>query len=155
MVWVCFAWMIHAILAFTSAHQVVILFMGHGTELAIAGIFFYRALSGSAVIHSIERPFYAAIAFFIVLSNLSFAYGFITSPLARIAYEDAKGGGHWMDFSRIAEDYLRVRLARVAAFFFVCCFFPLVLAFLAFRYQEHLSAALTRLFSRNVGEKLD
>ena len=147
-VFVAMAAVIHAILAFTKAHQVVILFMGHGTELAIAGIFFYRALSGAAVVHAVERPLYAAIAIFIVLSNLNFAYGLMTSPLVRMAYEDAKGGGHWMDFSRIAEDYLRVSLAKVATFFFVCCFVPLVLGFLTFRYQEHLRGAITRLFGR-------
>jgi len=147
-VFVATAGVIHAILAFTRAHQVVILFMGHGTELAIAGIFFYRALSGAAVVHSAERPLYAAIAIFMVLSNLSFAYGLMTSPLVRMAYEDAKGGGHWMDFSRIAEDYLHVSLAKVATFFFVCCFVPLVLGFLTFRYQEHLRGGITRLFVR-------
>ena len=92
--------------------------MGHGTELLIAGIFFYRALSGAAVVHSVERPLYAAIAFFIVFSDINFSYRLMTSPFARAEYADAKGGGHWMDFSRIAIDHLHVNLTSVAFLFF-------------------------------------
>jgi len=142
------AGVIHAALAFTPVHDVIILFMGHGTELGIACIFLYRALSGSAVVHSAERPLYAAVGFFILFTDLAFAYRLMTSPAERAAYEGAKGGGHWMDFSRIAEDHLNVDLAAVSFFFFLCCLFPLLLAFLAYRYQEHLHLAVTRLWAR-------
>jgi hypothetical protein len=135
----------HAACAFTSAHQVVILFMGHGTELAIAAIFLYRALSGAAVVHAAERPLYAAVGLFIVFSDLAFAYGLVTQPVQRALYEDAKGGGHWMDFSRIAEEYLHTKLSTVALFFLVCSLLPIPAGFLMFRYQEYLRAAVTRL----------
>jgi hypothetical protein len=140
--------LIHLAFTLTTLHDLTVLFMGHGTELAIAGIFFYRALSGAAVVHYVERPLYAAIAFFIVFSDLSFAYDLMTSPFARAEYGDAKGGGHWMDFSQIAEDYLRVSLTGVAGFFFLCCLVVLPMGFLAFRYQEFLRAGLRRLLAR-------
>jgi hypothetical protein len=140
--------LIHLTFTLTMLHELAVLFMGHGTELAIAGIFFYRALSGSAVIHSAERPLYAAIAFFIVFLDARFAYGLMTSPFARAEYGDAKGGGHWMDFSQIAEDHLHVSLAGVAAFFLLCSLATLPIGFLAFRYQEYLRSGLRKLLAR-------
>lgn len=139
---------IHVLLTATRLNEVTILFMGHGTELLIAGIFFYRALSGAAVVHSVERPLYAAIAFFIVFSDVGFAYQLMTSPFARAEYADAKGGGHWMDFSRIAIDHLHVNLTSVAFVFFLCCLITLPVGFLAFRYQEYLRDGLKRLVIR-------
>ncbi len=139
---------VHLACSLTQWHQVVYLFMGHGTELIIAGLFIYRALSGSAVVHFAERPLYAAIGFFIVYQGTTFAYRLMTSPLARIDYGDAKGGGHWMDFSRIAGDHLGTRLETVALFFFVCCLLPLALGYLSFRYQEHIHGFLARLLIR-------
>ncbi len=140
--------LIHLVFTLTTLHDLTVLFMGHGTELIIATVFFYRALSGAAVVHSAERPLYAAIAFFILFSDLGFAYGLMTSPFARAEYGDAKGGGHWMDFSQIAEDYLRISLTNVAGFFFLCCLVVLPIGFLAFRYQEFLRAGLKRLLTR-------
>jgi hypothetical protein len=146
--------LVHFALTITSLNQVLILFMGHGTELLIAGIFFYRALSGAAVVHSVERPLYAAIAFFIMFSDISFSYRLMTSPFARAEYADAKGGGHWMDFSRIAIDHLHVNLTSIALVFFLCCLITLPVGFLAFRYQEYLRAGLKRLVIRQP-ESLD
>ena len=139
---------IHLIFSLTYFHEVVILFMGHGTELVIAAIFFYRALSGAAVVHAVERPLYCAIGFFIVFSDTRFAFRLMTSHSARHEYEQAKGGGHWMDFSRIGEDFLNVDLTSVAFFFFLCCLFTLVVGFLTFRYQEYIRRIIIRLWSR-------
>ncbi len=136
---------VYAITAFTDWHQVIILFMGHGTELLIGGVFIYRALSGAAVVHSIERPLYAAICFFIVFSDFVFAWSLVTSAFQRAVYQEAKGGGHWMDFSRIAEEYLHTDLSAVALVFFLCCFLPIILGYLAFRYQEYLRAGVRKL----------
>ncbi len=146
--------LVHFVLTITCLNEVLILFMGHGTELLIAGIFFYRALSGAAVVHSVERPLYAAIAFFIVFSDVGFGYRLVASSFARAEYADAKGGGHWMDFSRIAIDHLHVNLTSVALVFFVCCLVTLPLGFLAFRYQEYLREGLKRLVAREP-ESLD
>jgi hypothetical protein len=140
---------IHVILSVTMMHDVVFLFMGHGMELMIAGVFFYRALSGAAVVHAAERPLYCIIAWFIVMSDFRFAYQLATSAHMRRMYEQAKGGGHWMDFSRIAEDYLHTDLRVVAVFFFLTTLLPLVLGYLAFRYQEYLRALVVRMWVRD------
>jgi hypothetical protein len=149
LMFLCALLAIHILLSVTKLHDVVFLMMGHGMELVIAGIFFYRALSGAAVVHSIERPLYSIISWFIVLSDFRFAYRLATSAHVRRLYEQAKGGGHWMDFSRVAEDYLHTDLKVVAAFFFVATLLPLVLGFLSFRYQEYLRRVVMRMWARD------
>lgn len=139
---------IYTLMAFTSIHSILILFMGHGTELLIAGIFLYRGLSGRAVVHAAERPLYAIIGFFLIFSDLAFAYRLISSASFREEYECAKGGCIDMDFVRIAADHLHVKVTAVAGFFLVSCLVVLLLAFLAFRYDRYLRAALAHLLTR-------
>jgi hypothetical protein len=121
---------LYSVAAFSPLHDLLIAAMGHGSELIFAGVFLYRALSGSQILRNEERPLYAFIGLFIVLYDALFAYQLITSPERRAAYGDAKGGGHWMDFSRIANEYLHVRLEAVAGLFLVACALPPLAAFL-------------------------
>jgi len=139
---------VHALVAYTDTHRVVILFMGHGFEILLAGVFLYRAMSGSGVLKGIERPLYAFCGFFILICDAAFAYGLATNRGRQVLYEAAKGGGHWMDFSRIAEQHLHVELTSVATFFGLCCLAVPLLSFLAFRYQNHVHAALERISRR-------
>ena len=129
---------LYTISAFTSFHSIVILFMGHGTELIFGAIFFYRALSGSSIIIDAERPLYGFLGFFVFFSDIGFAHRLITSTSFRAEYEAAKGGGHWMDFSRIAEEYLKVKLSTVAVLFLFLCLITPLLTFLFFRYKKNL-----------------
>lgn len=129
---------LYTISAFTPFHSIIILFMGHGTELIFGVIFFYRALSGSSIIIDAERPLYGFLGFFVFFSDIGFAYRLITSTSFRTEYEAAKGGGHWMDFSRIAEEYLKVKLSTVAIVFLFLCLITPFLTFLFFRYKNKL-----------------
>jgi hypothetical protein len=132
-----------ALCAHTDLHRVIILFMGHGMELVIAAVFLYRALSASAVVHALERPLYAMCGFFILASDLHFGWRLMTSPAARRAYGAAKGGGHWMDFDRIAR-HLHVGLPTIAFVFLACCLLAALIAFLIYRYQDRLFDLLAR-----------
>jgi|GEM_PF-549718 len=140
--------LIHAWASLTQIHSVIILFMGHGTELIIAGLFIYRAASGRSIILFAERPLYALIGFFIVLHDLPFAYRLITSVGYRAQYAACKGGDMNMDFVRIASDHLNVSLPSVATFFLVCCVMTPILALLAFRYEEYVHSAIARRWVR-------
>ena len=140
---------LYALSAFTPIHEVLNLFMGHGTELIIAGIFLYRGLSGFAVVHAVERPLYAFLGFFVLFSDLRFAWRLLTDPVHRYLYEEAKGGGHWMDFSRIAEQYLRVDLSVVAVFFLLCCFLPPLFIWVYRTWRTPILLQLNRLIDRN------
>jgi hypothetical protein len=141
---------LHGVLAWTSAHMPVVLFMGHGTELVLAGVFLYRSASGSGILRRVERPLYAFCGWFIVICDALFAWGLATQHGERILYEAAKGGGHWMDFSRIAEQYLHVGLPAVASFFGLACLSVPAVALLACRYQNRLHAAWRRLCARDL-----
>ena len=77
------AGLFHLCAVLTQLHTVIILFMGHGFELVIGILFVYRALSGSAVLVSAERPIYGMSGFFLLLNNLVFAYRLTTSVGAR------------------------------------------------------------------------
>lgn len=117
---------LYSLAAFSPLRELLITAMGHGMELLIAGIFLFRALSGRQVLRGAERPLYAFLGLYILLADARFAYRLITSREHREAYGDAKGGGHWMDFSRIADEQLHVRLESVAALFlFACALAPL------------------------------
>ncbi len=144
--------LLHAVSAFTAIHSVLILFMGHGTELVIAGLFIYRAISGRAIIHAAERPLYGIIGFFIVFSDITMAYNLLTNASYREDYLGAKGGDMDMDFSVIAHDYLHTDMGSVVMVFFVCCLLCLVLSFLAFRYMEYLHSAAAALLVREPKE---
>jgi len=142
------AGLIHTLFSFTSLHSILILFMGHGTELVIAGIFIYRSLTGRAVFHAFERPLYGIIGFFIVFADLALAYRLLTSASFREVYASAKGGDIDMDFVRIAVDHLHTSMTPVVIVFLSCCFLCLVLSFLAFRYMEYIHSFVAALWRR-------
>jgi hypothetical protein len=112
---------VYSAVVFSPLRDLMITTMGHGAELIFAGVFLHRALSGSQVLRSKERPLYAFLGLYIVLADARFAYRLITSPEYREDYGLAKGGGDWMDFSRIANEHLHVRLEVVAATFLLAC----------------------------------
>ena len=119
---------LYAPLALTRGHEVVILAMGHGGELCFATLAFHRALSGRGCTLAAERPLYGLLGWFLVLGDGVFAWRLRTSAFHRELYEAAKGGGHWLDFSRLAEEFLHVPLESVATVFLALCLVPPVLA---------------------------
>jgi hypothetical protein len=139
--------LLYSILAWTAAHEGLILFMGHGAELVFAGIFLHRAISGEGLKTPAERPAYAFVAFFTLLFDVRFALRLTASPLERTIYEEAKGGGHWMDFSRLADEYLHTGLGAVALLFLLACALPPLLAVLAHRYRPRLETGLARILA--------
>jgi hypothetical protein len=128
---------LYSIAVFTPLRGLLITAMGHGAELLVAGIFLYRALSGSAILERLERPLYAFLGLYIVLADVRFAYRLMSSREDRAAYGEAKGGGHWMDFSQIADQSLHARLELVAALFLLACLLTPVAAFLVHRRGRH------------------
>jgi hypothetical protein len=119
---------VYAALALTRAYDALILAMGHGGELAFATLALHRALSGRGCKLAAERPLYGLAGWFLVLAGLAFAWRLRTSAVHRALYQDAKGGGHWMDFSRLANDHLHVSLEAVATGFLIACVAPPAIA---------------------------
>jgi hypothetical protein len=109
---------VYPLLAFSIWSDALIVALGHGTELIIAVIFLYRAMSGSSLIQEAERPVYAFLGFFIVIFNVVFNYKLITNTTFRFEYEYAKGGMQ-MDYSVLASEYFHTGLVTVAKVFLV------------------------------------
>ncbi len=132
-------------LLLTSGSDIVMIAMGHGTELLIAALFIHRAASGRACRAGGERPLYAWIGFHIVVHNLRFAWGLCTSSFERQVYADAKGGGHWMDFSRLANEFFGVSVETVAGIFLVSCLLPPLIGLATTWLRPELAALRERL----------
>jgi hypothetical protein len=131
----------------TGLDEPLTIAMGHGFELLFAGIFFYRALSGFACVHGAERPLYGFLGFLITFDNMRFAHRLIHSHEHRWMYENAKGGGHWMDFDRLAREFLLVDLSAIAHFFMLASAAPLVVSLALYCTRDRWVPSLGRLLS--------
>jgi hypothetical protein len=136
---------VYTLLLATDGANVMMLAMGHGAELLFAALFIHRALSGRACRLAAERPLYAWIGFHIVFHDLRFAWGLVSSSFQRELYGDAKGGGHWMDFSRLSNEFFGVSLETVAGVFLLLCLLPPLVGLAASWLRPELSALRERL----------
>jgi len=141
---------VYLALAITGVHEIVITFMGHGMELTIAGVFLYRALSGSAVKVALERPLYAFLGLFLVLGEMRFAWGLTTSQEKRIEY-GIELSGIPNDWLRIA-DRLSMELPTAAGAYLLLTPLPVVLALVFFRYRERIFDALSWRLQLDLGD---
>ncbi len=146
---------VHAASLATGLDEPIVIAMGHGFELVFAGIFFYRALSGFACVRGIERPLYAFLGFLITFDNVRFAYRLIHSYEHRWMYENAKGGGHWMDFDRLAREFLAVDLSAVAHGFMLASAAPLAISLALYLTRERWLPALARLIALDPESRVD
>jgi len=137
----------YAVTAFTPLAHLIALAMGHGAEILFGGLCFYRVFSGRGLIRGEERPLYALLGVFIVFKDLAFAWKLMFSDAFRAEYGEAKGGGHWMDFSRIAEG-LSTNVETVSSLFFLATLAAAPLAWGLFRRQNAIRARLTALWRR-------
>ena len=126
---------LYSIAVFSPLRDVLITAMGHGAELVLAGVFLYRALSGDQILRRQERPLYAFLGLYILLADARFACRLISSDEYRVDYALAKGGGHSMDFSRIASEHMHVPLEVVAASFLLACALTPLTTFLIYQYR--------------------
>lgn len=122
----------------TGLDEALITAMGHGLELVVGGLFLYQALTGRGLRSPLERPVYAFAGWFVVLYNLRFAGQLAFDPAHQEVYGQAKGGGHWMDFSRLSRDVLDTSLGTVAALFLLATALTPALAWLASRNRNRL-----------------
>jgi hypothetical protein len=139
----------HALCMMTPLKEPLTIAMGHGFELIFAGIFLYRAMSGFACVHNVERPLYAFLGFLITFDNIRFAWRLVHSPEHRWQYENAKGGGHWMDFSRLANEFFFVDLSVIANLFMLASLLPVLISVLLYASRELWWEPLVKILSPN------
>jgi hypothetical protein len=125
----CSAAVVH-LAAVSTVHGLVILYMGHGFTLVVAGVFLWRGVGGWGCHWDAERPLYAFVGFWMIFGEMRFAYGLLTRPSDRAIYRQGKGGmAH--DFVRISEDHWLSSLDAVARFHLFCCVASVALALAA------------------------
>ena len=138
----------HALLAFTPAHETLHMAAGHLSELVFAAIFLYRALSGAGCFVDAERPLYAGAATFVLLKAAGFAGRLMSDAEFRGLYEEAKGGGKWMDLSRIAEQF-GLSLRTVAGWLLLLALLTPALTWFVFAAQVPIRRFLARALEPN------
>jgi hypothetical protein len=133
----------YTLYAFTPLHEILILFMGHGSELIFSGIFLYRAMSGAGCRYSIERPLYAMLGFYLVAYDVRFTIGLLFDADIRDRYLQGKGGVLDNDLVRIAGEYLKTDLSVVVVLLLGCTLLAPAIAFLLYRYRPLVSSGFT------------
>jgi hypothetical protein len=71
----------------------------------------------------------------------------MTDAAFRVEYEEAKGGGRWMDFSRLGEEFLGAELQTVAAAFLLAAVATPLVTWAVLRGRGALEGAAARLTS--------
>ncbi len=106
--------------------DIIRIYMGHGTEIAIAGIFLYRGLTGSQSENLAEQTIYFATAFFIFCQNIDFAYHLQNDVQFLFEYKQGKGDiTH--DFHKLSRDHFHdSSIKQVANIHYLMILFSLV-----------------------------
>jgi hypothetical protein len=101
--------LLYSCCVFSRIHHIIILYMGEGTEPIFAGLLLFRAITWRKnSMGFFERPLNALFGFFILLSNIQFAWQIFSNPHQLALYTAAqKGGSVWNDFVLIANSYLQ------------------------------------------------
>ncbi|MDJ0522604.1 MAG: hypothetical protein QNJ90_11105 [Planctomycetota bacterium] len=136
--------------ALTDAHAILHLLAGHWAEMAFAGVFFHRALSGGFTASTPEKVTYAAVAFFLLGRNVVMNFGLMTSEAARQAYIGNGSFGLTQDFVRAARE-LGTSLSTVGFLMFVCSLATLPIAWFVWQRSERQNARELDLIARTRG----
>lgn len=122
-------------LAFTAA--------GNWGRLALGGIFLFRALTGVAVVHGVERWLYALIGWLQIVQAQSEAWDLIDDEDARERYFGGKGGldNDWV----ILGDELFLRLETIARWHLALGFAVPIGAWALWRWRRPLGRIAARL----------
>jgi len=122
------ATLLYPAFAFTGMRDFFFLMGGHIGELALAAIFFQRAIDGGFTDSPLERAAYATMAWFLMGQNVWLTGGLLWSTEVQSWYARSGSFGLTNDYIRVARDTLRVDLSVVAGLMLVVSLMPLPLA---------------------------
>ena len=100
---------------FTAAGDAARVVGGHATELAIAAVFLWRAITGGFTESRAERALYAILGWFLVATNLVLTTSLVGSGAARAEYAQNGSYGCTNDYIVLARSYFGGSLEAVAA----------------------------------------
>lgn len=109
----------YPVLAFTELQELVFLMGGHGGEMVIATVFFWRALVPGEVLEE-ERTLYAALAWYLWFQNLILNGSLFISAKSRDWYLSNGSFGLENDWVRLAQHF-GLSLSFLAFCIFVIC----------------------------------
>jgi len=108
------AMVLYPLFAFTQGWRLLFFLGGHGTELAFAGICFFRAWTGGFTTSTAERTAYATCGWFCFCTNLVFHLQLMSSRGFQIRYASGGSFGLTNDYIRVATDILGCSVSTVA-----------------------------------------
>jgi hypothetical protein len=112
---VALALVLHPLLAFTGAKDLLHLLAGHGAEMVFATLCLWKALDGGFTSSRLERALYGTVGWYLVGKNAFLCFGLLTSSAARAAYDENGSFGFTNDYLRVAHEVVGCRLETVAA----------------------------------------
>ncbi|MEN9359469.1 MAG: hypothetical protein RL095_1004 [Verrucomicrobiota bacterium] len=126
----------HLVFSNYDAHQIAIVYFGHGAVVVVAGIFLWRGLSARDTAGLADRSLHAFAGFLLLTHDAKLFWGIAHDPEIRSWYEEGKGD-IMNDFVKLSLDHLPQLSHRrwdlddlAVAQFTLCCLTPfLVLAF--------------------------
>jgi hypothetical protein len=124
------ATLLYPAFAFTGMRDFFFLMGGHIGELALAGLFFQRAIDGGWTDSQAERAAYATMAWFLMGQNVWLTGGLLWSTEVQAWYARSGSFGLTNDYIRVARDTLHVDLSVVAGVMLLVSLLPLPLAWL-------------------------
>lgn len=128
---------------FTDAHEVVVLFMGHGFEVVVAALLLARAWLDIAPRGWLERGLNGVIGFGMLGSLAIFCWGLAHDWVQREMYASSKCGLHMGDFSRIAE-HTGTSVEAVALLCLVWAFVGLLVPVVLWAWMRCAGVQITR-----------
>ncbi len=111
---------IYPIISFVPTIKLFLLLLaGHGTEIIIAGVFFFRVKTGLLVQNEIDRLLNSTLAWYLIITNLVFAFSVSFIDSARAKYYSGGSFGLTNDFVRISNDITGLDISFVLIPFFL------------------------------------
>jgi hypothetical protein len=128
--------LLHPLLCFTRASEVLHLCAGHLAEYGFACMGLFRALSGGFTSSRAERGLWGTLGWFLLGKNLALCWGLMTSSGTRALYHENGSFGMTNDYIRVADDVLGWQLQTVAGAMAFVGLFVLPLSILLWRGYE-------------------
>ncbi len=95
--------LLYAAAMFSEFHNVIVLFMGNGAEIAIGSFILARVIFDAVPPRPAELEVHALAGWYLLLDPIRLSWGLIFDPEAREIYWTQKGSEGFGDFSRIAD----------------------------------------------------
>lgn len=138
------ALVVHPLLAFTPARELLFLLAGHGGELAFATWALVKTLDGGFTKSKPERALHGTLGWFLIGRNAWLGFGLATSSGARAHYASSGSFGLENDLVRASRDVVGTRIETAGVVLVLASLAAVVLALVLWRVRRVPDAAASR-----------